>query len=289
MNQPFLEVSYFPGCSLATSAKESNQSLVQACEIIGLRLTELEDWNCCGSSSAHCLDNDLALNLAARNLSLVPAGRPLLIMCPACFKNLLSARVHLKSHPEKRRAQERRWGAAIDADLEIINFLEILHLLGRLRPMGVVPELTLAHSLAGLKAAVYYGCMNMFPPDLRRAGPSTDLMRGQLEQLGAEVVTWPSQNRCCGTFLAATNPEVVGPLVNKIMDEAIQSGAQCLVTACAMCQLNLEIRCTLKKQIPTLHFSEVMALVLGAKDYQGWFNRHLVDPRPLLREMSLIN
>jgi heterodisulfide reductase subunit B len=31
---------------------------------------ELEDWNCCGSSSAHSVDYDLAFDLACRNLSL---------------------------------------------------------------------------------------------------------------------------------------------------------------------------------------------------------------------------
>ncbi len=54
-----MEVSYFPGCSLATSARESNLSLMEASQILGLHLIELEDWNCCGSSSAHSLDQDL--------------------------------------------------------------------------------------------------------------------------------------------------------------------------------------------------------------------------------------
>jgi heterodisulfide reductase subunit B len=61
------------------------------------------------------------------------------------------------------------------------------------------------------------------------------------------------------------------------------------VTACAMCQLNLEIRCTLKDKIPTLHFSEILALAFGAKGSKSWFKRHLVDPMPLLKSKGLIH
>ena len=49
---------------------------MQSARILGLNLIELEDWNCCGSSSAQTFSQDLSLGLAARNLSLVPAGRP---------------------------------------------------------------------------------------------------------------------------------------------------------------------------------------------------------------------
>ncbi|NTV31826.1 MAG: hypothetical protein HGA50_00865, partial [Deltaproteobacteria bacterium] len=71
-----IDLSYFPGCSLATTAKESNESLMKVCEKLGLNLIELEDWNCCGSSSAHSMDKSLALSLPARNLSLAPSNRP---------------------------------------------------------------------------------------------------------------------------------------------------------------------------------------------------------------------
>jgi heterodisulfide reductase subunit B len=74
-SQNSIDISYFPGCSLATSARENNLSLIEVCEKIGVKLIELEDWNCCGSSSAHSLDSNLALNLASRNLSLAPPFR----------------------------------------------------------------------------------------------------------------------------------------------------------------------------------------------------------------------
>ncbi|MEW5724683.1 MAG: heterodisulfide reductase-related iron-sulfur binding cluster [Thermodesulfobacteriota bacterium] len=285
---PIMEISYFPGCSLATTARESNESLVLACEALGLRLAEIEDWNCCGSSSAHSLDPELALGLCARNLALAPPDRPLLTMCPSCFRNLLSARRRLRDDPEFRRSQERRYGRVINPDLEIVTFLEILHFLDRLRSLGSVPGLEVVKDLAGLRVAPYYGCMGMFPPPLRRDSLPPDLMDRPLCGFGAEVLIWPHRNRCCGTFLSAARPDVVTPLVNEIIQGAIRAGAECIVTACAMCQLNLEIRGATRPSLPILHFSELMALVLGAGEGQRWFNRHLVDPRPLLREKKLI-
>ncbi|MEW6266173.1 MAG: heterodisulfide reductase-related iron-sulfur binding cluster [Thermodesulfobacteriota bacterium] len=287
MPETKIDFYYFPGCSMATTARECNQSLVRACDLLGLRLIELRDWNCCGTSSAHSLDPDLALGLAARNLTLVEDDKPLLIMCPSCFRNLAGAHQKLTQDPMLARSQERKWGRPIRPDLKIITFLEILHFLERLRRLGAAPEMDLQRSLAGLRVAAYYGCMGMFPPALRRVLPP-DLLERQIKTFGAEVLLWRGRNRCCGTFLTATNPEVSTPLVNGIMQSALDVGADCLVTACAMCQLNLEIRCTLDRMIPTLHFSELIALVLGAQDYEGWFNRHLVDPRPLLKEKALI-
>ena len=71
-----LDFSYFPGCSLATTAVESNRSLMQAARLLGLNLIELQDWNCCGSSSAQPMCKSLSLGMPARNLSLAPRDGP---------------------------------------------------------------------------------------------------------------------------------------------------------------------------------------------------------------------
>ena len=94
-------------------------------------------------------------------------------------------------------------------------------------------------------------------------------------------------HRCCGGYLTVARADTVTPLVNAIMESAVAAGAECLAPL-PMCQLNLESRCTLPNKLPVLHFSEVLALALGARDYDGWFARHLIDPRPLLKAKGLI-
>jgi heterodisulfide reductase subunit B len=110
-----------------------------------------------------------------------------------------------------------------------------------------------------------------------------------LSGFGAQAMPWAYSARCCGTFLAAARPDVATPLVNKIIEGANKVGAECIITACAMCQLNLEIRCTLDSKIPVLHLSEILALALGAERYGSWFKRHLVDPRPILKSRGLLS
>jgi heterodisulfide reductase subunit B len=278
-----VDISYFPGCSLETSAREANISLMESSRVLGLNLIELEDWNCCGSSSANILDEDLAFSLPVRNLSLASPDRPLMAMCPRCLYQLRAAHLKLKQDPEAHRAQERRWGRPISLDLEIIHFFEVL---ARLGPQRL--QKCLAQPLNGLMAVPYYGCTTFRPPVLRLSQDYQGELGNILAALGAVPVEKALSYRCCGSFLSAARPDVVTPLVNEIMESAIAAGGECLVTACAMCQLNLEIRCTLEHQLPIFHFSEILALALGARDYEGWFARHLVDPRSLLQERRLI-
>ena len=280
---PEIDFSYFPGCSLATTATESNQSMIKSARILGLNLIELEDWNCCGSSSASTLCKNLALAMAARNLSLAPAGRPLVAMCPRCLHYLRSAQQCLKDDADTRRNLEEQFGRPVNLDVEIIHFMEILVHYG-LDRLGEKAR----RSLKGLKFVPYYGCTLARPPRLARQKYFQGEMENILMALGAEPVTTALSHRCCGSFLSATDPEVVTPLVNEIIESAVASSANCLVTACAMCQLNLEIRCTAKTRLPIFHFSEILALALGAEDYETWFVRHLVDPRPVLQHLDLV-
>lgn len=283
-----IELSYYPGCSLATSAKEANQSLIEACRLLGVKLIELEDWNCCGSSSAHMLDPDLALGLAARNLSIAPPDRPLMVMCPSCYKNLRLTREKLEREPSKRRALERRWDREFRETPPVVSFLEIIRFLDRMDQMSDAPADGPPANLRGLKIAPYYGCMLAMPPHTEHARNLDGLMEKTLTRMGGEVIYWGQRDRCCGTFLSAARPEVATRLVDSMMSEAIRRGAECIVTACAMCQLNLEIRCSLSERLPSLHLSEMMALALGAGDHRPWFQRHLVNPVPLLRRRSII-
>jgi heterodisulfide reductase subunit B len=278
-----VDVSYFPGCSLESSAREANLSLMESARVLGLNLIELADWNCCGSSSANILDEEIAFSLPGRNLSLATPDRPLMAMCPRCLYHLREAQLKMQQDPEAHRAQERRWGRPISLNLEIIHFFEILLRLGPERL-----KKSLAQPLNGLKAVPYYGCTVFRPPVLRRGRYFQGELGHILAALGAVPVTRALSYRCCGSFLSAARPDVVTPLVNEIMESARAAGGECLVTACAMCQLNLEIRCTLEDRLPIFHFSEILALALGARDYAGWFARHLVDPRALLQERRLI-
>ncbi|MFP3980251.1 MAG: CoB--CoM heterodisulfide reductase iron-sulfur subunit B family protein [Desulfobacterales bacterium] len=282
-NNGKMTYSYFPGCSLATTAKENNRSLFSFCEEHGVSLIELKDWNCCGSSSAHSIDSELAHDLPARNLALAPADRPLLVACPSCYLRLKSTYMDIAADPEAQKEFGRMFGRKFNPDLQIVNFFEML---ARVADTGAFEKSK--ESLKGLRFAPYYGCMLMRPPKMRRERTFSGLMEKVLSSLGAEPVQWAHKARCCGTFLSVSRPLVSAKSVQTIMTGAEKAGAECIVTACAMCHLNLEIRSRQSENIPVLHFSELLSLAGGIGEGRGWFRRHLIDPRPLLRSRRLI-
>lgn len=284
MNNPrFKKLSYFPGCSLATTAKENDRSLLAFCEQHLILLEEINDWNCCGSSSSHCIDHDLAELLPTRNLALAPPGQPLLVACPSCYQRLKHSQLKLKESESAQEIYYEMWGKPFNPDLEIITFFELL------AEMAGADSLK-AHAgrLKGLNIAPYYGCMLSRPPSLRKERSFHGLMEKVLATMGATTLRWNNAVKCCGTFLSVSRPDIAAKNVQAIVDEAASVKADCIVTACAMCHLNLEIRCKLPGKIPVLHFSEILSLAAGIGSERSWFKRHLIDPRPMLRAKRLI-
>ena len=127
------------------------------------------------------------------------------------------------------------------------------------------------------------------PPEMRHEKNFHGLMEKVLSSIGAEPLRWAGTAKCCGTFLSAARPDVVTNCVNEIVKNAMTVGAECIVTACSMCHLNLEMRCTRKERIPIFHFSELLSLAMGTTGHMDWFARHLVDPVPFLKEKGLIS
>jgi len=278
-----LKFSFFPGCSLKASGHENTLSLLKFCERVNIELKELEDWNCCGSSSAHSIDHTVAKYLPMRNISLAPKGNPLLIACPSCLIRLKSMYLKIKGDEKLKQEYEAVWEKPFDEDLEIIHFFELFNKI-RLEDYMPHPE----EKLKKIKVALYYGCMLSMPPDLRFENNYSGIMEKTLSKLGADIIPFGYEHMCCGTYLSVAKPQLSQKVVTQIVSKAMEAGAECLVTACSMCHLNLEIRCALENPIPVLHFSELLSMALGAEDQKKWFPRHIVDPVPLLKKRGLL-
>ncbi len=278
-----LQYSFFPGCSLKTSGQENMLSLLKFCENVNIELIELEDWNCCGSSSAHSINPEIANQLPLRNLSLAPEDIPMLIACPSCFLRMKQAFLNLKKNEKLQLKYEKDWGIPFNPDLEIIHFFEIFKRI-KLSDYIQNPQKKLNH----IKVAPYYGCMLAMPPDLRREPNYYGTMEKALAGLGADIIFFGYETKCCGTYLSAAKPAIAENVVNQIVSNAMNAGAECMVTACSMCYLNIEIRCTIKNPLPILHFSELLSMAIGAGEKKKWFPKHIVDPVPLLVKRKLL-
>ncbi|MGA2064163.1 MAG: CoB--CoM heterodisulfide reductase iron-sulfur subunit B family protein [Thermoguttaceae bacterium] len=282
-----VEVSYYPGCSLHGMAAEYDESLRAVCASLGVGLAELPDWNCCGASSAHFLDDELAVQLSARNMLIAEGeGRDLLIPCAACFQRLKHADKALRAQPGRWTTADYSGRTPIYHVNEFFRRPELLKLLRR----------QVARPLAGLAGVPYYGCLSQRPPKVtdapRPENPTAmdDLMRA----IGMEVRVWTSKTDCCGGSLAVARSDLVRKLSGDLFEAAAEAGAECIVTDCPMCQANLDTRqAQIEAQqqrhygLPVFYITELMALALGDGRAGRWWKKHFVDPRPLLERKGL--
>ncbi|MBI2910456.1 MAG: CoB--CoM heterodisulfide reductase iron-sulfur subunit B family protein [Chloroflexi bacterium] len=278
-----MKFSYYPGCSLEGTAREYGESTEAVAEALGIELQELKDWTCCGASSAHSVDHKLDVALSARNLDIAKrAGMDVVVPCAACYQRLKVA--------EKARLADE--GA-------VTNGFRIRHAVDFF--WDDVGEEAIATKvkkpLAGLNPVSYYGCLITRPPRITDARNPEDPreMDKLLRSLGANVKEWSYKTDCCGGSLVLTRTDIARKLTQKLLDMAAEAGADCIVSACPMCQSNLDMR---QKELsgesgkeyhtPIFYFTELMGLAFGHPSTGKWLGRHLTDPRPLLMGKGLI-
>lgn len=262
-----MKFSYYPGCSLHSTGKEYDESTRTICQALGVELIEIKDWNCCGASAAHSLNYQLSIELSSRNILLAQkTGYDLAVPCSACYHNL-------KQADEKLQVDKDR--------VTVRHLLDVLY-----HQVGVDNILKMVKNpLKGLKVAPYYGCLITRPPqensfDSVEQPQSMDKI---LSACGCEVVKWSYKTDCCGAGLSLSQTQVVIELVQKLISRAKQAGAECLVTACPLCQTNLEMR-QKEMNMPILYLTEVLGIALGIKDALFWLKKHLIAPFKVFNE-----
>ena len=276
-----IDLAYYPGCTLGSTAREIDAAVHQVCKGLDINLSTLPDWNCCGSSSVHAVRPQLAVSLAARNLFQAQAmGRGLMVMCAGCANRLRTASNQLRSDDTSRRVNREILGDTLNQDLHVHHLMDLLPRRLKEKPYHDA----LQRPLSGLRYVPYYGCLLAAPPELKNYPKLHGSMESVMGWLGADVRQWGYQAKCCGAFLSVARPDIVAPMVTDIMDKAISAGAECVVTACAMCQLNLELRSPADKRLPVFSVVELLAYGLGSADLRSWFKKHLIDPLPLFQE-----
>jgi len=275
--------SYYPGCSLQATAIEYDLSTRAVLQHLGVELIELPDWNCCGASSAHSLNETLALSLPARNLALAQKeGVDLVAPCAACFNRLKMAEKVLREDPIKGGEIEKAVGFKYEGGFEVRPPLDLIgNLLGLERLQSMVER-----PLSGLRLVAYYGCLLVRPPEVVQFEDpeNPQLLNRLLQALGAEPLEWSYATDCCGGSLALTRSDLAKTLVTKLVYKAREAGAQAMVTTCPLCQVNLEMR---QEKMPIFYFTELVGLALGIEESKKWWGKHLIHPRPLLRTLGL--
>lgn len=286
-------IPYFPGCTLSTNAKNYDRSGRAVAKALGLELEELSEWQCCGATFPLMLDDSMALIAPTRILyQAQQAGDRVATLCSICFNVLRRSQALLERDEEMLERINWFTEEEYKGDVYVTHFLEILRdELGWEGESGGLAE-RVKRPLTGLKVAPYYGCLLLRPYDEIGLDDPEDphILHDLVRALGAEPVDFPYNIECCGSYLAVKEPEVPESLSKDIVASAREHGADVIITACPLCQFNLDHpqretgMSREGEKVPVLYFTQLMAVALGLPEETWGFEDHYVDPRPLFTE-----
>lgn len=276
------EYAFFPGCVLTQAAKESKMALEAVAPIMNITLKEIPGWTCCGASQAQDVDPLATLVANARNLALAEQmGLPVLTTCSTCLLMLRRAKAELDGGQKDRiNTFLAKGNLAYKGDSEITSLLWVLAQHADTLKARVVKP------LAGLKVAAFYGCHSLRPESAlgfeSSVNPSS--FEKVIRAIGAQDVPFDKRLDCCGFHAVYPAEKSVMRMTSEIINSAADAGANCVVTPCPLCQMQLDIYqdnaqelSKSKARVPVLHLSQLVGLALGVPGAQLGLEYNVID------------
>jgi len=274
-----MKTGFYPGCSMKGSAREYSESLLAVAAALGRELPEIPDWNCCGATAAHNLNQDLSLALPARILAAAEKDGmdEVLVPCAACYSRLSVTRYELLQDEDLRQKISGLIETNYRGSAKVLNIIEWL---------TSIPDLeTKIKAPFARRVACYYGCLLVRPAGIlkfdRPEEPQS--MDQLLKKIGATPLDWAFKTECCGAGFSVSRTDLVAKLSGLILDDAVARGAEAVIVACPMCHLNLDLRrpqiekrAGKKINIPVIYITQALGLALGIAPKKLGLQRHTV-------------
>lgn len=267
---------YFPGCSLKSSGQLYEDSLLAVCKNLGIEIEELEDWNCCGATNYMSINDRFAISISARNLALAEkqGGGDLVAPCAACYMGLLKTQNYLDNDTELRDKVVSRLsseGLTANKNIHVRHPLDVF-----INDVGLdTIRKAVKIQLGNVKAACYYGCQLIRPFSTFDNPHDPQTMDKICRAIGVEPIDWPIKTRCCSGSMTSTLSDIGLGMNFELLKEAKLRGANVILTACPLCQFNLE--CFQGKisrkfhqdvKIPVMYFTQLMGIAFGISHKQ---------------------
>lgn len=278
-----MDFGYYPGCALHGSSYDYEKSVRACMEKLGVGLQELDDWICCGATAAHNLNKKLAKALPARNLAIAERDGldRVFAPCPMCSMELIKVGNLLRESDSLRKEMSDIVEQKVSGKTEVVNLIQVFQEIG----LDALTE-KVVKKLDGYRPACYYGCLLTRPPkDLRFDDcehPTS--MENLLRTLGADPVDdWNYKTECCGAGLTLADDSIITNLSHKILENAKLHGANCMVVACPMCHVNLDMKQKAiekkykeKYDLPVYYLSDLVGIALGISEKELCVDKHFV-------------
>lgn len=296
-----LKYAYFPGCVAQGACRELYMSTGALTSALGIELVELKKGSCCGSGTFKEDSQFLEDSVNARNIALAEElNLPLLTHCSTCQGVIGHVDERLKDAKENNPDYLAQVNGILQQEgcSPYRGTSEVKHLLWALVGDYGLEALRekVTRPLSGLKCAAFYGCYLLRTQEhLPFDDPyNPQSMENVFQAVGATPVYYRGRTQCCGWPLSSYATEQSFQLAGGHLEEAIAAGADCLVTPCPLCHLQLDSRqpevanMTGKKLgLPVLHLPQLVALALGIAPKELGLEKHIVSTKPVLAKLGL--
>ena len=291
-----MKFALFTGCVAKGATRELMLSTTKSAEGLGIEFVEMKSAACCGAGVVSEKNPILADALNARTFAIAEEKNlDIVTICSTCQGILKKTECHVDSDPAyKEKINNVLEGGGhkyAGGKIKIQHFANVLATeegLSLLRAKVKRP-------LTGLKTAAFYGCYVLRPSELSLyEDPDNPTgMEEIFEILGATPVYYDSRTKCCGFPIVMMNKEASHDMAGNALIDAIESGADCVVTGCPLCHLSLdayqpEIDKMNKKgySIPILHLPQLVALALGYSPQELGMDKHIISTTGLDKILS---
>ncbi len=291
-----MKFALFTGCVAKGATRELMVSTTKAAEGLGIEFVEMKSAACCGAGVLSEKSPILADALNARTFAIAEEqGLDLVTICSTCQGVLKKSECHINSDPKYKEKINHLLNEGghqyIGGKSRIKHFANIL---ASEEGMKLLSE-KIKFPLTGLKTAAFYGCYVLRPSELSEyEDPDNPTgMEEIFEALGATPVYYENRIKCCGFPIIMMNKSASHDMAGNALIDAIESGADCVVTGCPLCHLSLdsyqpEIEKLQKKgyHIPILHLSQLVALALGYSPEELEMDKHIVSTLKVKRILA---
>ncbi|MFH1090474.1 MAG: CoB--CoM heterodisulfide reductase iron-sulfur subunit B family protein [Pseudomonadota bacterium] len=287
--------AFFLGCTVPVRNLNYEIAVRRTAEKLGLELTDLEDFGCCGFP-LKSLSTEKALVIAARNLALAEkAGSDIVTACSACAATLAEAN-HLLAHEaglaEKVNLELSEIGLSYSGGVKVRHYTRLLY-----EEVGLdAIEATVTRPLSGFRFAPHYGCHYLKPTEVMDRFDSPDDPRSLsrlIEVLGAEAVDYPGLKDCCGGGVLGLDEELAQKMAFGKLERLEGMGLTGLVVICPFCNVMFEgqQKAMAKKfakpvKVPLFFYPQLLGLALGFSPEEMGFKLNRIKDKDLLQAME---
>ncbi|CAA9466185.1 MAG: Heterodisulfide reductase subunit B-like protein @ Putative succinate dehydrogenase subunit [uncultured Solirubrobacteraceae bacterium] len=291
-----MRVAYWPGCVSRGFTPELHGSMARVAPLLDIELVALDRASCCGAGVIAEHNQELADTLNARTFALaqreMDSGAELMMnICSTCQGSQSECQERLDANtPYRERINETLAPEGLEYRKGITNknFLWLL-----VEEIGL-DEIArrVRRPLTDLRVGPFYGCYIVRPTD--RLGidgqhPRDTYLHQLIEALGGTVVDYAGQYKCCGFPVITMNRETSLRQAGRHLGDAVDADADCLVTPCPLCHLNLDLQQPLAERVvqrplgmPVLHLPQLVGLALGLEPKDLGLDRHVVRPSSVI-------